>query len=507
MNSETIFQSLSEYIAVAHLAKQPLTDLIKEIQSVYRYDNRPWIIGYSGGKDSTAVVELVYHAILELPEVDRKKPIFVVSSDTLVETPQVVSLIKSTLARINERAQTERLPFSGHMVYPKISDSFWVNLLGKGYPTPTKQFRWCTERMKIDPVSNFIQDKVARYGEAVVVLGSRLDESASRAQVIRKHRISGSRLALHTTLSSAYVYTPIETWSADDVWDLLLSAPQPWGGTNDDLFQLYKGSNAGECPLVVDKSTPSCGNSRFGCWVCTVVTKERAIEGLIESGEVWLEPLQRFRHKLAETAKPENKPKYRNYKRRTGRVSYMRGSITQDDDRQDAHVPGPYWLRYRKAWLKELLTIQKQLEDAGRDFALIREDELHHIRSEWLHDPNEPDWSDSLPRIYRDVYGVDLDWFQSDAGAFTQEDEELLENLGKQYNISPDLIKKLLDVELSMDGLKKRRGIFEQLNTILTQDWGSLEEINTARKQLADIGGYQDQIAELQREYDSLKPQ
>lgn len=507
MESDLIFESLSEFVGVAQLAKRPLAELVVEVQSVYKYDNRPWIIGYSGGKDSTAVVELVYHAIWQLPEDERHKPVFVVSSDTLVETPQVVTLIKSNINTLNESARRERLPMSGHMVYPKTSETFWVNLLGKGYPTPTKQFRWCTERMKIDPVSEFIQDKVARYGEAVVVLGSRLDESASRAQVMKKHRISGSRLALHTTLPNAYVYTPIEAWSADDVWELLMSAPQPWGGTNQELFQLYKGSNAGECPLVIDKTTPSCGNSRFGCWVCTVVTKERAIEGLIESGETWLEPLQQFRHKLAETAKPGNKAKYRNYKRRTGRVSYIRGSVTQDDDRQNTHVPGPYWLKYRKEWLKELLTIQKQLEDSGRDFELIREDELHQIRKEWIHDPNEPDWSDSLPRIYREVYGVDLDWVQNDAGTFTKEDEEMLEELGKENEVSPDLIKKLLDVELSMDGLKKRRGIFDQLNTILTQDWGSLEEIKSTRKQLTDVSGYQEQIAELEREYEALKPQ
>src|SRR5690606_135511 len=161
---------------------------------------------------------------------------------------------------------------------------------------------------------------------------------------------------------------------------------------------LYKDSSAGECPLVIDTNTPSCGNSRFGCWTCTVVTKDRAIEGLIDSGEVWLKKLKSFRNKLYNTTLPENKNEVRNFKRRTGRVSYARGAVDNDNITEIKTIPGPYLLEFRKKWLKELLTIEKNLIEEGRKIQLIRPEELHAIRREWMFDPNEPDWSDELPK-------------------------------------------------------------------------------------------------------------
>ena len=146
------------------------------------------------------------------------------------------------------------------------------------------------------------------------------------------------------------------------------------------LFDLYKGSNAGECPLVIDTSTPSCGNSRFGCWTCTVVTKDKAIEGLIETGESWMQPILDFRNELYQSTLPENKNTYRNFKRRTGKVSYARGEITNNDNTEIKHIPGPYWLSVRKNWLKKLLQIEKAIRDSGRDIELIKRDELQQIR-------------------------------------------------------------------------------------------------------------------------------
>src|SRR5262249_31688030 len=145
-----------------------------------------------------------------------------------------------TLGKVQAAALEHQLPVVVAQVVPKTSETFWVNLIGRGYPAPTRQFRWCTERMKIDPVSEFVLSKVAAFGEVVIVLGSRISESASRAQVMKKHKIEGKRLASHTTLPSAFVYTPIDNWSADDVWEYLFSGPAPWGGDHQALFNLYK---------------------------------------------------------------------------------------------------------------------------------------------------------------------------------------------------------------------------------------------------------------------------
>lgn len=210
-----------DFINQENFAGRPLSDFISEIQRVYLADKRPWVIGYSGGKDSSAVTTLIYLALLGLSPDQREKPVFVVCSDTLVETPVVVDLISRTMKLIEKGAERDNLPITVQQVIPKVNETFWVNLLGKGYPAPTRQFRWCTERMKINPVSDFIRDKVSQYDEVIVVLGSRSAESSSRAQVIAKHKIDGTRLARHTTLSNAFIYTPIDTWSVDDVWKLL----------------------------------------------------------------------------------------------------------------------------------------------------------------------------------------------------------------------------------------------------------------------------------------------
>ncbi|MCG8315232.1 MAG: DNA phosphorothioation system sulfurtransferase DndC [Pseudomonadales bacterium] len=503
MSAEETFLYNSQEKLIEALAPsgRPLSDLIAEIQSIYLNDKRPWIIGFSGGKDSTCVLSLVYTALKQLRTKERSKPVYVVSSDTLVETPVVVDMINRVLNTINIQAGKHKIPMTAHAVFPKSDQTFWVNLLGRGYPAPRQSFRWCTERMKIDPVSDFIKSKVAQFGEVIVVLGSRSQESSSRAQVIAKHRIDGSALSRHSSLPNAYTYMPIEEWSADDVWEFLMSGPCPWGGSNRELFELYKGSNQGECPLVIDKSTPSCGNSRFGCWTCTVVNEDKALHGLIESGEKWMKPLLEFRNTLYESTKPELKNKYRNYKRRTGKVTYMRGSIEDDSHTQRKHVPGPYWMNQRKEWLKELLKIEKELRDQGHKITLIQEDELQAIRQQWLRDPNEPDWADTLPKIYGEIYEDDIDWIENDAGAFTAPDAALLNELGKKHGIPAELIMKLLEVELSVSGLGKRKGVIQKLESIINQDWESLDAINARNIEAERNNVWTDKLESLKSLY------
>lgn len=470
-------------------AGRPLSEYVSEVQRIYLSDKRPWVIGYSGGKDSSAVATLVYLALLGLSPEQRAKPVFIVCSDTLVETPVVVDLISRTMQLIATGAKRDGLPITVQQVIPKMNETFWVNLLGKGYPAPTRQFRWCTERMKINPVSNFIRDKVSQYEEVIVVLGSRSAESASRAQVIAKHKIDGTRLARHTTLANAFIYTPIDTWSVEDVWKLLRGAfrhspddveewETPWGGNNRPLWTLYMDSSGqGECPMVIDETTPSCGNSRFGCWTCTVVTKDRAMESLVQNGEQWMTPLLNFRNMLSNTTDPEQKDKYRNYKRRTGKVSYQNVKDGEDIAAERKHVPGPYWLSYRKEWLEQLLNLEKSLNADGHDIRLITEDELHAIRQEWLKDPNEPDWKDSLPDIYRRVYGWDLKWVLDERVRFAGADAGLLNDLAIQHGVVPEMVMKLIELEISFEGMGRRQNVQKKVEQILQQDWGSLEEI------------------------------
>lgn len=452
----------------------------EDIISVYKADERPWVIGYSGGKDSTVVARLVFEALASLPKAERTKPIFIVSSDTLVETPLVVNIIRDTLDKMRQAAATLDLPIVvAEPVTPRADETFWVNLIGRGYPAPTRQFRWCTERMKIDPVSDFIESKVAAYGEVVVVLGSRMEESSSRAQVMRKHRIEGSRLSRHNTLPNAYVFTPIDLWSADDVWEFLFSGAAPWGGDHQDLFDLYKGSNAGECPLVIDKSTPSCGNSRFGCWTCTVVTQDRAMDGLIESGHEWMRPLRDFRNQLFETTLPENKRKFRSDRRRDGTITFM-----TDKDGAEKHILGPYKMEHRQAFLRKLLEMQRDIGDP-QHIELITQAELEAIRTQWRTDPNEPDWQDTVPIIYQEVMGNDrpVVWEINDDFVFAAGEESLVAELCNKHGLAKELFMKLIEFELSYEGHARRAKLQERLGELLSQDWGDTESLKLRKKE------------------------
>jgi len=506
MTDSFLYKDSNDQAKFLSPAGRPLGALLAELRGLYLEDQRPWVIGFSGGKDSTAVLQLVYAMLVSLSKRDREKQVFVVSSDTKVETPVVIDLLQTTLSEINAAANQASIPLEAHQVQPKQDQTFWVNLLGKGYPAPTKTFRWCTERMKINPVNEFVLDKVAEHGEVIIILGARNAESASRAQVIAKHRIDGSQLSKHTSLPNAYVYTPIQDWTADEVWEYLMSAPRPWGGDNRALLDLYKGSNAGECPIVIDTSTPSCGNSRFGCWTCTVVTSDKAMESLVDQGEDWMRPLLNFRNMLAETSRPERKNEFRNFRRRTGKVSFARGHLQDDgnESRVRKHVPGPYWLRYRKKWLEELLELQRDIQHNGHDIELVTEKDLHEIRREWLNDPNEPDWADELPAIYRRVFDIDLDWVQHDAGAFGDDDAGLLKELESKYQVPETLVRKLLDLETSMDGLALRRGMGDRIHGVLSQEWDSLDAVLSRGDIILD-GGYQEELDRLQLESASIE--
>ena len=490
-----------EFIENESFAGSQLHNFVADTQRVYMADKRPWVLGYSGGKDSSAVMTLIYFALLGLKPEDRHKPVFVVASDTLVETPMVVDHVEKSLKLIEEGAKREGLPITSHKVVPKSNNTFWANLLGKGYPAPTRNFRWCTERMKIDPVSTFIKERVSEYDEVIVVLGSRSQESASRAQVIKKHKIDGSDLAVHTTLSNAFIYTPIDTWSVDDVWKILrlchlkteetpygtknkwfdkydLEWENPWGGKNLVLWNLYKDSSGqGECPMVIDETTPSCGNSRFGCWTCTVVTRDRAMESLIQNGEQWMTPLLKYRNILSRSTSPKLKKKYRNHIRRDGRLAFK--TLKEDKERvlTDDYTTGPYKLKYRQHAMRLLLNIQKQFNDQGRDVELITVDELHPVRHEWLNDPNEPDWDDTLPGIVFDALGIKLDWTIDDSNQFSLTEGQLLNDIAPKHGVSPQMVKKLIDVETQMSGLARRTGIFNRIGRLIQQDWESAEAI------------------------------
>lgn len=450
----------------------PLTfDALEErIRVAYCCDSRPWVIGYSGGKDSTCALQMIWRALQALPKSEREKPIYVLSSDTLVETPVIADYIDGALALINNAAKAQGMPISAHKVVPDVNDSFWVNLIGRGYPAPSRRFRWCTERLKIDPANAFIKNRVAEFGEVVMVLGVRSAESATRAQVMALHRLEGSLFSRHSSLLGAFVFTPIEALSVDDVWNYILQTPSPWGADNRQLLKMYRNAQAGECPLVVDKNTESCGNSRFGCWVCTVVTKDKAMEAMVDNGEEWLEPLLDVRDFLAETLDPERKKVVRDFRRRTGRVTLNRSG--------DGLIPGPYKFEFRQEVLKRLLEAQKEASNLVVDEpapTLIYEAEIHEIQRIWRRELG--DWGNTAYRIVKEVLGNDLYAQKVDDFEFSSRDGDILRQICDEHDIPLQLLGELLDAERSVQGMRRRTSIHNRIASILEKEWRSEEEV------------------------------
>ena len=458
------------------ITAEELQKVLSQIQSLYLDQARPWVIGYSGGKDSTTALQLVWQAIERMDPNDRKYPIYVIASDTQVETPMIVDYITKNIRLINEAARDKGLPFEATTVKPDLAGSFWVNLIGKGYPAPTTRFRWCTERMKIQPANRFIESKVAEYGEVIMVLGVRSSESGTRAQLMNTYKVSSDQpLRRHTTLRGAYVYAPIQDFTADDVWTYLLTVPSPWGNNNRDLSAMYKNANAGECPLVVDDSTPSCGNSRFGCWVCTVASRDSSMEAMIDNGEDWMEPLLAFRDWLATTTDPEKKREFRQIKGRDGRV------ILKKDGTPAART---YKLSANKEMLRKLLEIERQVMDKGPDpdLRLITIDELHEIRRIWR--TERQDWDDSVPMIYEDVTGESLDWPSDDDVSFGNDHVQLLESICHEHGVPFELVAKLIDAEKESDGMARRSEIHKRVASILSEEWRTENDIIDDARQL-----------------------
>ncbi len=159
-------------------------DIRDFLSHLYKEDNRPWLVGFSGGKDSTMLASLIFEAVLSAPAVQRKKPVAVLCTDTRVEIPAIVEMVEGTLTRMQKFSQQNDLSIEVNLLRPPPEQSFWVNVIGRGYPPPNRTFRWCTQRLKIDPVTVFVNQRLGHWSEAILHLGARRAESSSRAQTM-----------------------------------------------------------------------------------------------------------------------------------------------------------------------------------------------------------------------------------------------------------------------------------------------------------------------------------
>ena len=454
----------------SEISNENIIAMMETVRNLYLADDIPWIIGYSGGKDSTATVQLVWLAIKELPVEERKKIIHVINTDTLVESPVVAKWVEKSLQHMQKAAEEEQMPIVTHRLIPDYDNTFWVNLLGRGYPFPRLKYRWCTDRLKIQPVNNFIKTKIAEHGEIILVLGTRKDESSRRARTmvnLEKKRVR-ELLSPNPSLVNELVFSPLEAWSNDDVWVFLMQYKNPWGYSNMDLLTLYRGATAdNECPLMAEKNLPSCGKSRFGCWVCTMVEKDKSMEAMIANDDekAWMTPLLEFRNEFGEV---EGDRERRSFRRSNGSLQGSYGMLFH----------GPYKKEVRENWLRRLLTIEKEIKETGpEDFEnleLIKIEELRAIRRIWVIDKHE--FEDTLPSIYEEVTGRPFDdpeWLKSDA--FGKEEWNILKDVCKDLypdeELAFEMMYSLVDIENTANQSNSRKGILDEIGSCIGRNF------------------------------------
>ena len=470
--------SLAGQWKVAELLED-IQKLTKEIQELYCLDAVPWVLGYSGGKDSSTVLQLVWDALTALPPEKRTKTIHVITTDTLVENPIVSTWVRNSLEQMKMAAQAQGMPIEPHLLQPEIKDTFWVNLIGKGYPAPRNQFRWCTARLKINPANHFTREVVRASGEVILVLGTRKAESAKRAATMAKHQAGRvrDRLSPNASLPNSLIYTPIEDWHNNEVWIYLNQWRNPWGQSNKDLFTMYRGATAdNECPLVIDTSTPSCGDSRFGCWVCTMVSQDKSMEAMIHNDEEkeWMQPLLDIRNELD----VQNDRDRRDFRRLGGKVQLFERNVNGEISVEP--IPGPYTKEWRETWLLRVLTAQTEIRQNGpeqvRNITLITPEELSEIRRIWLEEKHEFD--DSLPRIYRLATGEPFQDGRTGAeNSLLGSDEwSVLEEICSCDAMHLELMAKLLDIERQYRTMARRNGIYDALEKCFETSSRSQEE-------------------------------
>lgn len=451
--------------------KEIIEGMMETVRNLYLADDIPWVIGYSGGKDSTATLQLVWYSLEKLSPAQLKKPVHVINTDTLVESPVISRWAKKSLEELERISDEKGMPFKKHILKPKTDNTFWVNFLGRGYPFPRKKLRWCTDRLKIQPVNNFIKDKIAEHGEIILVIGTRKAESANRAKTMAKYEKMRVRelLSPNPNMANELVFSPLEDWTDDDVWIYLMQYKNPWGYSNNELMTIYRGASVdNECPLMVEKDLPSCGKSRFGCWVCTMVERDKSMEAMIANDDekAWMSPLLEFRNEFGDESKDRDRRSFRK----------MNGSLQGSYERLHH---GPYLKAIRDEWLEELLTIQKNLNDnSPSDFnsiELISDEELREIRRIWVLEKHEFD--DSLPKIYEKVYGRpfnDPDWIGSQL--FGKDEWELLKEICNDPKYADEellfeMMYSLIDVENQSTGLDQKKGLIDDLTKIIKKNF------------------------------------
>lgn len=315
---------------------------VRELKKQLRSVN---LVSFSGGKDSTTILQLILQAL----EGENDKRLYIVNADTLMEIPYFQAYVNKTKVMLEQHIKDKGLNAEMITVYPLSKDSFWTSTLGKGYPAAHMGFRWCTGKLKIDPISKLTRKIVGNSKDYMTFVGVRTSESELRARIYTQKDYKPNH------------YAPILDWSSHDVWEFLLTQPCPWNPEGHaELINVYKYSSD-EC-VYGEKQGVCVGNARYGCWACPLQSNSQLEMIGFHTGESErYRELRRYKNLMVGAA---NREDCRSRIRRNGEVG-----------------TGPFLVKIREMLHREL-----KVTESRTGWSLITQEEERQIFEHWKTD-------------------------------------------------------------------------------------------------------------------------
>lgn len=367
-----------------------------------KYDH--WIIAYSGGKDSSAVVTVIV-TLIQLGAIPAPKTLTVMYADTRMELPPLQAAARVMMDRLRAMGITVM-----EVVAP-MDDRFYVYMLGRGVPPPSNTFRWCTPQIKVEPMTAAIVETVGKLdGECLTLTGVRRGESDKRdARISLSCSRNGAECGqgwLQTDLpgQASDTFAPIDHWTLCNVWDWL------------KIFATWAEFGAWPTPMIAD-GYGDMEDMRTGCTGCNLIATDGALGAVLKLPE-WdhLSPLLSLKRLYLEL----KLPKWR--KRQPGFQYRKDGTLQSNQQRM-----GPLTFDARQMGLDTVLRIQDAVNNSaerlGRPgMVLIDAQEEARIReliaaktwpNGWTgEEPNADVWLDQVnndgsvqPILFRDMVG------------------------------------------------------------------------------------------------------
>lgn len=370
MRQESLFQSQRSTLADA--VEMALASL-----AAYGQTYRHWALAYSGGKDSSALATFVPWAI-RTGRIPAPESLTILYADTRMELPPLQQTAMDLMSILRT------MGFKAQVVLPEMDDRFYVYVLGLGVPPPSNTFRWCTPRIKIEPMHAALRSLRESAGEKLLMLtGVRLGESEARdARIaVSCSKDSGECgqgwMQVSTPESLADTLAPLLNWRLCHIYDWLYFDEYGHGYDVTGIADVY-----GEDDV------------RTGCVGCNLASKDTALIRLLRK-QAWahLQPLM------------ELKPLYAELKQARWRKRKVEPEKRQDGQYgKNVQRMGPLTMEGRAYGLERVLDIQRR---AGVD--LINAEEEERIREMWRLDMWPQKWcaSDTNADVMIDAIRLD----------------------------------------------------------------------------------------------------